>query len=230
MFTQVTICYKYPLSNVQVTGSGREQAVETLSTAQWQLQVLSQLDFSSLDFHFDFHSHFSHRNISIALKAFISWQWFTSRETKIFLLFVLNPLKDPSVSYTSFYVNFSAFFLFTFSMDFFIPYSTLLSNCFTSALFQAALSRYFDETVTPYRFALPSLQLLSCKLCNWVRHKSKAWWRRPSLGNPFKHAGNSSQLRRRPRCLLRPLHRSRWSSSGCADRYLIYRVSQKMHY
>ena len=43
----------------------------------------------------------------------------------------------------------------------------------------------------------------------WVRHKSKAWWRRPSLGNPFKHAGNSSQLRRRPCCLLRPLHRSR---------------------
>ena len=56
MLTQVTICYKYPLSNVQVTGSGREQAVETLSTAQWQLQVLSQLDFSYLDFHFDFYS------------------------------------------------------------------------------------------------------------------------------------------------------------------------------
>ena len=71
MFTQVTICYEYPLSNVQVTGSGREQAVETLSTAQWQLQVLSQLDSSSLDFHFDFHSQFSHRNITIVLKAFV---------------------------------------------------------------------------------------------------------------------------------------------------------------
>ena len=56
MFTRVSIRYKFPLSNVQVTGSGREQAVETLSTAQWQLQVFSQLDFSFLDFHFDFHS------------------------------------------------------------------------------------------------------------------------------------------------------------------------------
>ena len=66
------------------------------------------------------------------------------------------------------------------------PYSTLLSNCCTSALFQAALSRYFDETVTPYRFALPSLQPMSCKFCNWVKTQIKGLVAPAFLGEPLQ--------------------------------------------
>ena len=88
----------------QVTGSGREQAAEILSTAQWQLQVFCV--------------------ILIILIIMMPIAMIMIMKTTQWQLQVVYDLDESMTRYHS-YIYLS--------------------------IGQAALSRYFDETVTPYR-------------------------------------------------------------------------------